>query len=66
MTKPRQLKTFLFKIICNRWEKTLKEPEERFVEIRQEHAFDTWYLEDLNKVITHLIKCREWVEEETK
>ena len=61
MTKPRQLETLRFKISCKRWNKA------PYVQIKDECGYyDTWFLEDLNKVITHLIKCRSWMEEETK
>ena len=64
MTKPRQLKTLLFKISCKKWapnKKTIK-----LVEFRNEGGFDTLDIDELDKIIVHLIKCREWMEEETK
>ena len=60
MTKPRQLKTLLFDISCKRWDKA------PYVQIKNDGGCDTWFLEDLEKIIVHLIKCRKWMEKETK
>ena len=64
MTKPRQLKTFLFKISCKNWK--ANKGVHKLVEFRNEHGFDTLDSDELNKIIEHLIKCRDWMEEETK
>jgi len=64
MTKPRQLKTFLFKITCKNWRSNKK--VRKLVEFRNECGLDTLDIDELEKIIVHLIKCREWMEEETK
>ena len=64
MTKPRQLKTFLFKITCKNWASNKK--IRKLVEFRSGTDFDTLDIDELDKIIVHLIKCREWMEEETK
>lgn len=65
MTKPRQLKTLLFKISCKTW-RPRKDILKKFVEVRNDNGFDTWDSSELTQVIIHLIKCRSWMEEETK
>ena len=64
MTKPRQLETFLFKVTCKNWKADKK--VRKLVEFRNEGGFDTLDMDELEKIIEHLIKCRKWMEEETK
>jgi len=64
MTKPRQLKTFLFKVTCKNWKADKK--VRKLVEFRNECGLDTLDMDELEKIIEHLIKCRKWMEEETK
>jgi len=64
MTKPRQLKTFLFKVTCKNWKSD--KGMRKLVEFRSEGAFDALDIDELEKIIEHLINCREWMEEETK
>ena len=64
MTKPRQLKTFLFKVTCKNWKSDKK--IRKLVEFRSEGAFDALDIDELEKIIEHLINCREWMEEEVE